>query len=250
MRQVIADAATRRATVTRGCASGTDRSRSIVEETAKTGFRTKADEEDANEEAIMQAYIDLIQEEEMEKYGANYVPASRENPAGSQGASQSAPPPVLDSLVPPPPRRPSPPSVPSSTKPLPAGSWACDICTLVNPTTYLCCDACGTERPDSSFPTLPSTTSTTSSSSSSFSSPSPSLLRKPNRNPTPQSSLRNNYSSSSNSNTTSSRSNPRFHQEPTPPKTKPLGWLCHQCGNWMESEWWTCAECGSMKLSS
>jgi hypothetical protein len=29
-----------------------------------------------------------------------------------------------------------------------------------------------------------------------------------------------------------------------------LGWLCDQCGSFMESQWWTCSCCGKMKPSS
>lgn len=88
IRNVIADAAERRTRVTKGCSgSGISKDREIelVQETNKNGFRTKAEEDDANEEAIMIAYIDLVQEEEKEKWGDAYIPPSWENPAGSQG---------------------------------------------------------------------------------------------------------------------------------------------------------------------
>ncbi|MCJ1463656.1 hypothetical protein MMC07_002264 [Pseudocyphellaria aurata] len=261
IRRVIADAATQRLNAAKGCASGTERGRGIVEETTKNGTRTKADEEDADGEAIMLAYIDLIQEEEKEIYGDSYVPASKENPAGSQGAlvGRSAAQTV-----------PKPPPIPTSTKPAPpgpvvdltsnppnpnAGSWPCDICTLVNPDTYLCCDACGTERGGSTFassppPPAPPLRSSYPSSSTSTSSKKPT--------PTPTHQNNNNYNSRG----------PR----PTPDKNKkagsiqtlialdktaraqaqdqPLGWLCHRCGNFTEIEWWTCARCGVRRLPS
>ncbi|KAI9724236.1 MAG: hypothetical protein M1835_003908, partial [Candelina submexicana] len=88
MRRVIADAASRRATVTRGCASGTKESKGIADQASKNGFRTKAEEDDANEQAIIQAYIELLQEEEKEKWGDSYVPPSQENPAGNAYDSQ------------------------------------------------------------------------------------------------------------------------------------------------------------------
>ncbi|KAL9107251.1 MAG: hypothetical protein Q9187_008452, partial [Circinaria calcarea] len=168
IRRIIADAATRRSTVTKGCASGTERSRGIVEETTKNGFRTKAEEDDANEEAIMQAYIELIQEEEREKYGDGYVPPSSSNPAGSQGKAMPSQPPstataiskgskarmekesllidLTDNADP----------VPSHPPPA-CNSWSCQVCTLSNPPTYLCCDACGNERTSTSV--LSATTS-------------------------------------------------------------------------------------------
>lgn len=226
---MIADAAARRATITRGCASDTDRSKGIVEETAKNGFLTKAEEDDSNDEAIMLAYIDLIQEEEKEKYGDNYIPTSKENPAGSQGVIAAKPQPFQD---PPPipkstkPNRPSPIDLTSPPENNPADSWTCDICTLVNPTTYLCCDACSTERPSSSFnPHPPSST-------------------------TRNNNTKNPYSTSKPPPNNSIRSLAALNAASAQRAPKPLGWLCHHCGNWMESEWWTCAGCGNMKLSS
>lgn len=236
IRKVIADAAQRRITVTQGCASGTDRSRGIVEETNQNGFRTKAENDDENDEAIMLAYIDLIEEEEREKYGDAYVPTSSDNPAGSQGAIPRPPRPSSSSNNPPP--------IPTSTKPAPKppvvdltstapsppssdyDSWTCNICTLVNPSTYLCCDACNTERP-------------TPPSSPKIPPPSRQGQTPPTKNNNPL------------TNKKSALDNLKIIEKAAASKPKgPMGWLCHNCGNWMESEWWTCAGCGSMKLSS
>ena len=238
IRKVIADAAARRTTVTKGCASGTsaERERELVKETNKTGFRTKAEEDDVNEEAIMLAYIDLVQEEEKEKYGDAYIRPSKENPAGSQGApikikseprSPSKAPPIPTSTkpVPTPPR---PTNIAPSKPPPPSdGSWTCEICTLVNPSTYLCCDACTTER--SSPPPSPAPTPISQQA------PSTRFLPTSVRDSNAKKAVKSLMSLEA---TTA--------QQPK----KPLGWLCHQCGNFMESEWWTCAGCGSMKLSS
>ncbi|KAL9125809.1 MAG: hypothetical protein Q9217_005040 [Psora testacea] len=258
IRQVIADAAAKRAIVTKGCASGTtkEREREIVEGTNKRGVRTKAEEDDANEEAIMIAYIDLVQEEERQKYGDAYIPPSEKNPAGSRGgpvgktkaeevaaaelsllkAEQKA-------------RNPIPP-VPNSTKPNintpyasitksnpsaatidltnPAlaptpTSWTCAICTLVNPHTYLFCDACGIERPSPSPPPI-------------------GLLPR---------AVRSTPSSIRDSNAVKAVRTLRELDDMEKRKPqKPLGWLCQRCGQFMEQEWWTCANCGEMKTSS
>ena len=219
IRKVIADAATRRRTVTKGCASGTEREQGIVEETTKNGFRTKAEEQDANEEAVMQAYIEMIQEDERQKYGKDYVPPSSTNPAGSQGkviptmAATEAPPAQVDS-------RPLP--VEGSLSAETSDGWPCGVCTLFNPSTYLCCDACGTERPASTFSSnLPYPASRQASVRSS----------KPPKN-------------------TTSKSVSSIAALQAAESKKPLGWLCHTCGTFMESQWWTCSSCGSMKLSS
>lgn len=153
IRQVIADAATRRINATKGCASGTERGKAIVEETTKTGFRTMADEENANEQAIMLAYIDLIEEEEKEQYGASYIPPSKENPTGSQENTMGTSTEFSEF-----------PTVPIVDLTSPSegyhDSWACEICTLVNPATYLCCDACSTERTEAKFMHPPPQTDT------------------------------------------------------------------------------------------
>lgn len=235
IRKVIADAATRRVTVTKGCASGTERGRGIVEETTKNGTRTKAEEEDADEEAIMQAYIEMIQQEEKEKYGDAYLPPSSENPAGSQGIGIGrAPPPIPTTTKPGNGQKASvvdltdydkPEEVHHASRPSRHDTWTCDICTLENPSTYLCCDACTTERPESSYRSRSYSPPTQSGPVSSTPSNRPPANQK-NKSIKALSSLNNEASK------------------------KPMGWLCHRCGTFMESQWWTCARCGVMKLSS
>ncbi|KAL8762064.1 MAG: hypothetical protein Q9184_001872 [Pyrenodesmia sp. 2 TL-2023] len=243
IRKVIADAAQRRIDIMRGCAdTDTARVKEIVDLTNRTGFKTKAHEDDVNEEATMLAYIDLIQEEEREKYGKDYVPPSKDNPAGSYRGQSSS------STIKPEAGASNKPPVPKSSKPTPApggaaipthifdlenpssaadfsASWTCNICTLVNPPNYLSCDACGMDRP----------------------SPPPSPRKPPHR------------ASSSNAN----------YRSPIPKRTdkldnirsldaeierkaqaQPVGWRCFGCGNWMENQWWTCGQCGMMKTKS
>lgn len=102
------------------CASVIEDVRRIIERAAKHGTRTKADEKNADEEAVMLACIKLIEEEKSERYGDNYVSVSSENQAGSQGALAGRP-------------------------------WQCEICTLVNPGTYLSCNARSIDRSESSL---------------------------------------------------------------------------------------------------
>ena len=249
IRKIIADAAARRAAIMKGCASdvGAEREREIDRETNRRGVRTKADVDDADEEAIMIAYIDLVQEEERDKYGDAYIPPSKENPTGSQGSFDKTKTAGTRSVRAPP--------VPASTKPLPSSpntaslrhnhntlplhaqpplpnpqapymdSWTCDICTLVNPANYLCCDACSTERPTPPPSPLPPPQPTGSTQAK------PTSIRDSNSKKAIKSLMSLDATTS---------------QLPA----KPLGWSCHSCGNFMESEWWTCARCGSMKQSS
>jgi DNA-dependent metalloprotease WSS1 len=263
IRKVIADAAQRRIDIMKGCASGTDRGRQIARdvEAKKQGTQTtKAEEEDENERIMMQAYIELIQEEEQKTYGEGYVPPSASNPAGNRSAGAPAPAPAPWELLEaqrniekgisrtatptngnwtPPPLpthskpRPTPSLLPPRAKPVPPPTipsrepetWTCDICTLVNPLNYLTCDACGTDRP-SSFTIPPD-------------SQGPHQQPNGTRNGVfaPRLNVADSYV--------------RIRaQEAAKLETRPMGWSCGHCGNWMEDMWWTCASCGRMKESS
>ncbi|KAL8738441.1 MAG: hypothetical protein Q9181_000755 [Wetmoreana brouardii] len=258
IRKVIADAAQRRIDIMRGCAdTDTARVKEIVDQTNHSGFKTKAEEEDANEEAIMLAYIDLVQEEEREKYGKDYVPPSKDNPAGSQGRSTSS------SLAPiklEPGTSTAKPPVPLSTRPnastgggapLPthifdledpasaadfSSSWTCNICTLVNPPNYLSCDACGTDRP-SPPPSRPS-----SSSESSHTKP-----QANSQHDWPKSDERSRIPKKGDKLDQIRSLNKEIERKA---QAQPVGWECVGCGNWMESQWWTCGRCGMMKVKS
>jgi hypothetical protein len=65
MRKVIADAATRRTSITDGCASGSNQAGHLNQQAEQGGFRTRANEDDANDQAIAQALSELMEEEEM-----------------------------------------------------------------------------------------------------------------------------------------------------------------------------------------
>lgn len=277
-RAVIADAVERRLRIERGCASGTAAGEQAAQDDLvkqQQVTTTRAGPDDENEEAIMQAFIELIQEEERQRFGGFYSPPSAENPAGSRGQQQqqqqyekpdaaraqelmrqqreieanlskpsqrqqqkskqsasSSPATVTTnpSLLANPKlaNRSTAISSSSSTTPLPPSSssssstttWTCEICTLINPADYLSCAACTIERP-----TKPSTPS---------SSTSPQSL---NPNPKPRGDAYTNLR--------------RFEQEThRKAQTRPMGWTCRGCGNFMEAEWWTCASCGRMKERS
>lgn len=232
MRRVVADAAQRRMDVTKGCASGTDQSTELAEEASRNGFRTKAEEDDANEQAIMQAYIELIQQEEREKYGPSYIAPSQENPAGPR--STLSPPPVPESTKPTLSHPPDPidltPDNASYDRP-----WACPTCTLENPANFLCCDVCAAERPRPSNPKSVSGPAATTTG--------PSQFRPPNKRPISECSAGR----------TTSRNRRAVETLATLERNtqkRPLGWVCHACGTFMETEYWTCSSCGMMKQSS
>ena len=245
IRKVIADAAQRRIDISRGCANNNadEGWRVKVEEEAnRNGFRTRAEEEDANARAIEQAFIEMIQEEEQEKHGKSYTPPRPDNPMGRRGYDKTNDQPLMDP--------PTPPLVPSHSKPgsaaqtrSPSSSekqpiaqsranepWSCPICTLNNPAEYLCCDACGVER---SLPPVRATDSVNNlSKSRSITGGSLKLSSQQAANVKRKTSVTN------------------LARLADSVNTKPIGWNCHQCGTFMESKWWTCSSCGTMKLSS
>jgi hypothetical protein len=70
MRKVIADAASRRTSITEGCASNSAEAGRLVHQQEQDGFRTTAEQDDANDMAIARALQDLMYEEEMHRLGA------------------------------------------------------------------------------------------------------------------------------------------------------------------------------------
>lgn len=188
IRQVIVNAIERRNTVLKGCGverKNADEIRDLADKATANGFRTKAEEDKANEEAIAQALWELVQEEEKSKYGAAYIPPTADNPTGNGGGPGNfvPPPPIPEASIPRLPamkthrtnerRQPTgrplsrlvsmPSSDSKSSKPSPsratsairdstsrnlgARKWVCPLCTCHNPESYLCCDACTNERP-------------------------------------------------------------------------------------------------------
>ncbi|RPB10174.1 WLM-domain-containing protein [Morchella conica CCBAS932] len=167
MRERIASAALRRIRAPRSCggeSGGRDRGRmeEEAERAIRNGFRTQAEAEEADEAAILRAAIELIEigereereEEErrrrswMQRDGYVWiedeepvpVPAARAPDAGARhsrsrsgrsGGSRHVPIPIdLDHPA---------PHQGGST-------WACNLCTLINPTSHRNCDACGVQR--------------------------------------------------------------------------------------------------------
>ncbi|KAL9065801.1 MAG: hypothetical protein Q9157_007352 [Trypethelium eluteriae] len=289
MRRVIADAAIRRATITQGCASGMKGSQKLADQASRNGFRTKAEEDDANDRAIVQALMELMEEEESRRLddstavshergglgwspetglyiedddedidtggqqdklmGADLAPRSNhttmsekqsKDPVARNGrpvsrlvleaeasaakgrrptATPASEPRISlseDSRSTRNARGPPPPGhLAQATAVDVSGSldnWTCPVCTLENPMQYLCCDACGIERP--------------SSLAESSSIRQGTLDGRLSANAGQSAEVRPTIRSSS------------------------IGWTCRRCGLFMEDKWWTCAQCGTMKASS
>jgi hypothetical protein len=246
IRKVIVGAIERRTRTLKGCGNESHNEKEIQEisDTAsRNGFRTQAEEDAANEAAIAQALWELVQEDEKAKYGSSYISPSQQHPEGNGGgtvmAAQSG-----SKLTPPVPgnrpttsRSPSisrtPPPVPLATRPPaprpvspgPADEWECNICTLRNPATYLCCDACGTERSEEQTKQMQR------------SSKRPRAVVDLTQSPMPK-------------RTGSGGSRAAGESSSTLEKVKPATWQCSYCGTHMERRWWTCSMCGKLKDNS
>ena len=246
---MIAHAAERRTESTDGCASGTQTGNILAEEASRNGFRTKAEEDDANQRAIQQAYIELMEEEEKEMYGSSYIPPSQQNPTGYRGNSSTT---AIsrNSTTRPPPSFPQPntpatgvhvfDNIPDENQNDAAynNPWSCPICTLDNPPNFLCCGACGTERP------TPTTTTTNENQSINAGND---LARERQRKYEQEQRIRKRARpSGNNTQTTSTRT--RALQSlavlDREVQKRPIGWVCHRCGAFMEIEFWTCSSCG------
>ena len=279
IREVIAGAAARRKSITQGCGSGTADGERIANDATFNGFRTKAEEDKANDAAIAEALWQLVQEDQEGRSNNDLnwdTDGLSWSPEGGLGTPRSWPEPEVSPLRTLTPKRPpSPTSRPSSTSaaaktnsrpsersqasssdrgastlngalgpnarlpPKLESNWSCAACTLSNPSRFLACDACGTQRPChgtiDDFSALsdlgPAVSPTSMSPVTPLDRNRPSLVR-------PESAAMR-----------TARSLAAATGQPKPPP-KRLGWNCYCCGTFMENQWWTCSMCGKMKASS
>ena len=245
VRRVIADAAERRNRTLRGCANDNNTQDEIVEiaDTAtRNGFRTRAEEDAANDAAIAQALWELVQEDEKARQGNAYIPPTAGNPAGSAGGGGGAGVSGHERSGPATPAQ-GPPYVViddedahvESGRNIPT-TWTCEICTLVNPLSYLCCDACGVARGEHVSRDLAQQRSSSSPSSSKRPRTTIDLTEPPGaqrQQPRPRTGTR-------------TASSPATATAAVP-KTAPQTWQCSFCGRVREKQWWTCDLCGKSK---
>lgn len=314
VRQVIADSALRRNKISKGCGSGRQDAIKIADDNSNRTFKTKAEEDDANDRAIAQALFELMEQEEERKIRNETFSASSKNgglewrPAtGLYDPGNGQKPPISRSHTPseeeqmrwamqesskphaPHPEqssatrspvspltpeveeggsidstisdalqkhhpngytgspvaqesavsRPVPnqqeiptarpttnregtlvsPTIFDISEPFNPDEWTCEVCTCINPTQFLACDACGCEKPQGAK-TIKSHRNTSATTTTSAQRPAQPSTKRP-RWTMPQAA------------------------QPTS-----LGWNCVRCGAFMEHKWWTCSACGLMKSES
>ncbi|KAF4626975.1 hypothetical protein G7Y89_g11185 [Cudoniella acicularis] len=97
IRKVILDAIERRSTVLKGCGSSNkndDEIQVLADQATRNGFKTQAEEDEANDRAIAQAMWELVQEDQKKEYGDSYIPSTAANPTGNGGGEVGASKPV------------------------------------------------------------------------------------------------------------------------------------------------------------
>ncbi|KAJ5396130.1 uncharacterized protein N7487_010433 [Penicillium crustosum] len=206
IRKLRADAAQRRIEVTQGCASGTDR--------------------------IKKTQQDL----EQNRHCHLLLPTSRLlSPKLCLCFKKEAPSPTRNETV--------DLTADNSSYETP---WICPMCTLENPSTFLCCDVCAAERPP------PTNTLSTSTSARNNSQPVRSESRNSKKRPL---TLDRKEEKDVNPGDpflfkNRTRALDTLKSLDRGADKKPLGWVCTSCSSFMETQWWTCSCCGTMKPSS
>jgi len=232
-----------------GCASDRPKGeqKALVTAAGVNGFKTKAEEDDANEVAIQQALWELAQKdrEEMRKQRMSLFGSASVNGGDSIGSlsidrlSLSN---AYDSSSQATKTNPPNPEFsddPSLKKPPPQyiqlvedDLWQCTNCTLINKEEDLSCDACEVARPGTEPPKA--------------APPIKAAAKKP---PPKVASTRSTAQSRSSA-SRSVLSTPRNQIIKAVVRPAPTFWTCEQCSNLTESEWWTCTVCGMMKSKS
>jgi hypothetical protein len=230
IREKIAAATERRIRDAQTCGAGSkagDRGRMEreAEEAIRTGAVTAVVDDENDEEteqAIMKAAIELIEEAEREEAQQRLLWEEKEGAVWIVDDDLPIQVEIPTTEPPPPPPPPTPSATPRAPLDLPPSyeeattpTWQCEMCTLINPSDLIRCEACSFE-PDLSDPvTLPPTP--------------PSPLPQP----PPQ-----------------KKQKVRFAESPVMiPEKKPM-WACENCTLVNDAEWWTCVACGVMKLTS
>ncbi|KAJ5037463.1 uncharacterized protein L3040_007638 [Drepanopeziza brunnea f. sp. 'multigermtubi'] len=259
IRSVIVDAIERRNIVMKGCGENNKSDREIIdltEEATQSGFKTKADEDDANDRAIAQALWELVQEDEKKRYGKDYIQPTASNPTGNGGGEVGSPttnaikreaPSSVDSAkyrakAPPFRQNPDRPvsrlvAEGSAKKPRALSSRAGKAPALVEHQAFSPVPVpAAVQTPDPSSPFLSATGWTcpfcTLHNPINFLSCDACTAERPTEI------------------TTQIANTERRKATTQKPVLQTHTWTCSQCTTVMEHKWWTCSTCGKMKNTS
>ncbi|KAL6877072.1 WLM domain-containing protein [Trichoderma novae-zelandiae] len=259
LRQAAAAAAEKRNKALEGCATdklSDNEIRAIADTASRNGFRTQAEEDEANELAIAQALWELAQEDDMANLGggsymnpspAETIMTRNENTAvppdghrRNSGAGSSRGKATSSN------QRAAPTVQPNGER-----FWICSICTLHNPQNFLCCDACGVERGEATLhaPVTPRQPGPRPAVIDLTSSPP---RTKTNPRETRRTAAQRPAAAAAAAPVTGFAAAPaqaKKAQGPAPAPA-PRTWRCEYCATEMERQWWTCSTCGQLKFNS
>lgn len=243
IRDVIVSAIERRNTVLKGCGADEKSAKEIddlANQATRNGFRTKAEEDEANDRAIAQALWELVQEDEKKEYGDQYIPATPANPTGNGGGVIS-------------PKRPiSPESSSSSSSTSKPATFSRGTRPDARHVSRLVTESAPkkskTIPPRSTAPPIPISTKPSVP-------PAPVAASKPLTGwACPICTLHNPIDFLACDACTSERPAEITQQiasrraEPARPRIQT--WRCGFCSTVMEAKWWTCSNCGKVKENS
>ena len=263
IRNVIADAAQRRNSVTSSCGTGDKAAEQAAQDALLNGYKTKEDMDEANELAIQAALFELMQSEEERKLrGEPIHPTSTitegltwspEHGLQAIESQPSASRPIPAPPAPAPASRPVPPpwSYPAEPPPVPRASRP-ELNAHGRPISRVVKEA-EAAKSKSKQPIPPS------SPSGLPAAPPPSLPADDTWQCDACTLINPGYAAQCEACESPAPVARRF--SPSPPYATAngtssaapqprLGWNCVNCGTFMENKWWTCSFCGMLKAES
>lgn len=246
IREVIVGAIERRNTVLRGCGSDNKNEKEIkdlADQATQNGYRTKAEEDMANDEAIAQALWELVQEDEKRERGDSYIPPTPANPTGNGGNHVFFSRPIKPSTAPsntlqsrPPPARGPPQNV---SRLVTEAATETTKTSKSNPVVRK-----DMKKDNEAFIPVPALSQTTATPViADWTCPICTLHNKIDY-------LACDACTVERPEEISRKIAEDARRRTLSAEKQTRTWHCHRCTTVMEDQWWTCRSCGTMKQSS